>query len=120
MNLPENPAPPPVDTAPPAPASEYEFVRMPDGSIQAVAKADIKNVSEIATATQNITATTPAPKVEVHFYVWLADGSVIRVKEDDLPGSAGAGAPLGHWQRDNNVYQIVAVYPVEDVVKGSN
>ena len=122
-------APPSVDTyvpevygaSQPAPASatqEYEFVRMPDGSVAAIAKSDIKNVSEIATATQNIAATVAAPKVEQHFYVWLADGSVERVKEADLPGASGTNAVFGHWQRGDNVYQIVGVYPVEDIVKG--
>lgn len=110
---------PPVPTNTDAPAApEYEFVRMPDGSIRAVAKSDIQNVSEIQTATQNVTATPQAPKVEAHFYVWLADGSVERVKESDLPGTAGANAQFGHWQREDKVYQIVAVYPVEDIVKG--
>ena len=112
------PVAPPVVAEPPAPATEYEFVRMPDGSIQAVAKADIKDVSEIATATQNIAATAAPVKVDQHFYVWLADGSVVRVKESDLPVAAGTNATLGHWQRDNSVYQIVGVYPVEDIVKG--
>lgn len=113
------PAPvPSADTAPPAPASEYEFVRMPDGSVQAVAKSDIHQIDEIATATQNITATPEAPKVEAHFYVWLADGSVERVKESDLPTTAGTNAVNGHWQREDKVYLIVGVYPVEDIVKG--
>lgn len=96
---------------------DFEFVRLPDGSIRAVPKADIREVPE--TATQDAPATVMVPVEDPHFYVWLANGDVIRVKESDLPGSAGTNAAHGHWQKDGNVYLIVAVYPVEDKVKES-
>ena len=114
------PAPPPVNAPAVTPEDVYTFVEMPDGSVRAVRKSEIQKVSEIETATQNITATPEVPKVEAQFYVWLADGSVVRVKESDLPVPAGTNAVNGHWQRDKNVYLIVGVYPVEDIVKGDN
>lgn len=61
----------------------------------------------------------PAPKPEPEkeeepqSYIWLADGSVERVLDADLPGHAGVGAENGHWEKDGKVFQIVAVYPVE-------
>jgi len=45
-------------------------------------------------------------------YVWLADGSVLRVANADVP--QGGHLTLGHWQRGDKVFQVVAVYPVED------
>jgi hypothetical protein len=45
-------------------------------------------------------------------YVWLADGSVLRVENEDIP-QAGHNH-LGHWQRGDKVYQVVGVYPVEE------
>jgi len=45
-------------------------------------------------------------------YVWLADGSVLRVENEDLP--PGGHQSLGHWQRGDKVYQVVGVYPVEE------
>lgn len=68
----------------------------------------------------------PAPKPvveeepEPQSYIWLADGSVERVLDEDLPGHAGVGAENGHWERDGKVYQIVAVYPVEIELKKEN
>jgi hypothetical protein len=51
---------------------------------------------------------------EAQFYVWLSDGSVKRCNESDLP--QGGYNHLGHWRAGNKVYQVVGVYPVEDVV----
>jgi hypothetical protein len=50
-------------------------------------------------------------------YVHLADGSVLRVNNEDLPGASGTFNPLGHWQRGNKVYEIVGIYDVESVVE---
>jgi len=59
------------------------------------------------------------PKVEedtsdsaTQSYVWLADGSVLRVRNEDLPPAGHL--TLGHWQRGDKVYLVVAIYPVED------
>lgn len=59
------------------------------------------------------------PNAVPQSYVWLADGSVLRVNNEDLPGASGAQDAFGHWQRGNKVYSIVAVHPVEDVVEES-
>jgi len=52
-------------------------------------------------------------------YVWLADGSVVRAFNEDLPAGGGTGTPHGFWQRGNKVYQVVAVYETESVVEGN-
>jgi len=49
-------------------------------------------------------------------YVWLANGQVKKCYDDDLPAH-GTG-DFGHWNEGNNVHLIVAVYPVEETVKG--
>lgn len=57
---------------------------------------------------------TPAqPESDVEVYAWLANGDVVRVKQSDLPGTAGTNALHGHYEKDGKTYQIVAVYPVE-------
>ena len=55
---------------------------------------------------------------EPQSYVWLADGSVVRAYDADLPAGGGTGTPHGFWQRGDKVYQVVGVYPVESVVEG--
>lgn len=45
-------------------------------------------------------------------YVWLADGSVLRVANEDIPQPGHM--TLGHWQRGDKVYEIVGVYPIEE------
>ena len=47
-------------------------------------------------------------------YVWLANGEVLLVNDEDLPGSSGAQNPHGHWQKDGKVYEIVGIYAVEE------
>jgi len=63
----------------------------------------------------------PTPKEEENrepqFYVHLANGQVLRVNESDLPSHAGSNAHNGHWQTGNKVYQVIGIYPVEDIVK---
>jgi hypothetical protein len=103
--------------ATPAEDDLYDFVRMPNGSVRAVLKSDVHD--EPATETQNILPATLAVVPEQQFYVHLANGDVVRVKEKDLPASAGTNATNGHWQRDDKVYLIIGVYPVEDIVKGN-
>jgi hypothetical protein len=51
-------------------------------------------------------------------YVWLANGEVLRVDDEDLPTGGGTGAPHGFWQTGNKVHQVVGVYPVESTLKG--
>jgi hypothetical protein len=54
------------------------------------------------------------------YYVHLANGTVLRVDEEDLPARSGSNAHFGHWQTGNKVYQVIGVYPVEDTVKDAN
>lgn len=124
MNSPfEAAAPPSTATAPTAPFmlpdsvanDEFVFVQMPDGSVRAVLKSDVQVPS---TSTQDSPAPTMVEKVEEHFYVHLANGDVIRVKESDLPVGSGTNAPLGHWQRGKSVFLVTGVYPVESTVEG--
>jgi hypothetical protein len=96
-------------------ADDYEYVRI-GGKVRAIRKASVSDEPE--TATQNIPKSAMAEIVDPHFYVWLADGNVIRVKQSDLPVAAGTNASYGHWQIEDKVFQIVNVYPVEDIVKG--
>jgi hypothetical protein len=94
---------------------DYDYVRI-GGKVRAIPKASVQDEPE--TATQNIPATQMVAVKDPHFYVHLADGNVIRVKESDLPAAAGTNAAFGHWQIDAKVFQIIGVYPLEDIVKG--
>lgn len=96
-------------------ADDYEYVRI-GGVVRAIPKSSVSDEPE--TATQAVPKAAMVEVVDPHFYVWLADGNVIRVKQSDLPATAGTNAANGHWQIDDKVYLIVAVYPVEDIVKG--
>jgi len=98
-------------------ADDFEYVRI-NGVVRAIPKSSVADEPE--TATQNVPKAAMAEVVDPHFYVWLANGEVIRVKQSDLPAPAGTNAAYGHWQIDDKVFQIVNVYPVEDIVKGEN
>lgn len=52
------------------------------------------------------------PDAATQSYIWLADGSVLRVKNEDIPQAGHQH--LGHWQRGDKVYVIVGIYPVEE------
>lgn len=85
----------------------FTFVRMPDGSVRAVRNDAIQNIGAFDSTVGN-------PEIpDEEMYVWLADGSVERVKQSKLPGSAGTNAVNGYYERDNKMHHIVAVYPVE-------
>jgi len=96
-------------------ADDYEYVRI-GGVVRAIPKKSVADEPE--TVTQAIPKSAMTEVVDPHFYVWLADGNVIRVKQSDLPTPAGTNAAYGHWQIENKVFQIVNVVPVEDLVKG--
>jgi hypothetical protein len=57
-------------------------------------------------------AADPDAGLVTQSYVWLANGDVLRVENEDLP--LGGHQTLGHWQRGDKVYQIVGIYPVEE------
>ena len=85
--------------------------------------ASAVNTGRTAAPTEAVKQDRPEPKADVNAtpqsYVWLADGNVLRVNDEDLPGASGAGNPHGHWQKENKVYEIVGIYPVESVVEES-
>jgi len=111
----DSPAIAPADDSDTYNPDDYEYVRI-GGKVRAIPKNVVQDEPE--TATQNIPATQMVAVKDPHFYVHLADGNVIRVKESDLPAAAGTNAAFGHWQIDAKVFQIIGVYPVEDIVKG--
>lgn len=92
---------------------EYEVVRFPDGSLRAVAKASIVQVEAPVTSVSEHVAQVQAQAPDELFYVWLADGTVRKVKESDLPAPAGTNAPHGIWVEAGKTYVIAGVYPVE-------
>lgn len=79
---------------------------------------DVEEVKASKVPSELATQDKPTPPEEIvtdaatQSYVWLADGSVLRVKNEDIP--AGGHLTMGHWQRGDKVYQIVGVYPVEE------
>lgn len=85
----------------------YTFVRMPDGTVQAVSDADIKSFSAYEKPKSFV------PDANPDVYLHLADGSVERVKTSEAPLSAGTTAPNGFYIRDGKAYQVTGVYPVE-------
>jgi len=70
-----------------------------------------KNTGEVSTQDKPV-APDPNEGVVTQSYVWLADGTVLRVENENIP--QGGHQTLGHWQRKDKVYQIVGVYPVEE------
>jgi hypothetical protein len=58
------------------------------------------------------------PNANPQFFVWLANGEILRVDEEDVPTASGSNAPFGHWQRGNDVHHVVGVYPAEVTVEG--
>jgi hypothetical protein len=112
-----SPEPPNLDENKPETVSsdDYDFVRMPDGTVRAVRKSDITDVSELP-----LTSRSEAPRTAVvekpvqHFYVWLANGDIERVAEEDLPTGSGTNAPQGFWQKNGKVLMVVGIHPIED------
>lgn len=52
---------------------------------------------------------------EYTHYVHLANGDVVRVKEENLPGHFGADqtAPYGHYETGGHVHVVTGIYPRE-------
>jgi hypothetical protein len=96
----------------PTPPVDYVYVEMPDGTYKAVPRSEVTP----RTSTQDSPAVVANKEPEAEYYVWLADGSVERVKESDLPSGHGSNNPFGHWQRKDKVLSVVGVYPVETTV----
>jgi len=154
---------PPKDSSPEE--GDYEFVRLPNGTIRAVPRHEIRDTlstvpsededsgyartarpstvrptarpkdstsetyppkewvepstddapARKATAKQRKPEPEPEPD-ETEWYVHLADGTVERVAESDLPAHSGAQDPHGFWETDGKVLQVIGVYPVETTV----
>lgn len=62
---------------------------------------------------QNAAQGVPVDQDDREVYVWLADGSVEKVKARDLPGSAGTNAQNGYYERDGKMFSVVAVHDME-------
>jgi hypothetical protein len=50
-------------------------------------------------------------------YVWLPNGKVLLVNDEDLPVHSGKGAENGFWESEGKVYQIAFVFPRETTIK---
>jgi len=96
------------------PTAEAQMDPVPAKQDTSVAKA--ADVSAEAVKQDKPIATVDENAVP-QYYVHLANGTVLRVNEEDLPVRAGSNAANGHWQTGNKVYQVIGVYPVEDTVK---
>jgi len=96
----------PTPTPPPEPPVEPVVTEMPTNQ---------------PPPTDVVTQDLPTPKeeknTEPQSYVHLADGSVLRCKDSDIPVGGGTGTPHGFWQSKNKVLQVIGVYPVETVVE---
>jgi hypothetical protein len=99
---------------------DFVYVSNGDGTFDRVARSEVEArlASRPATAKQSRQYEPEPIKEPDEFYVHLADGSVERVAEPDLPTVAGSNAPNGHWERDGKVYVVTAIYPAETVVEG--
>lgn len=111
---------------PPAGPSKPEFIEPTDHTPEEPKPVDNSNAAtEVPRDGAAPTTTTkpdrpdrPEDKEEdkPQSYVWLANGTVKRCNNEDLP--ATGGADFGHWNESGKVHTIVAVYPVEETVKG--
>lgn len=86
---------------------DYEYWTFPDGSKWAVPKDAIRNSSD-----PNATVQAP-PAEEPEVYLWLSDCTSVRVKQSQVPLSAGTNAPYGHYVKDGHTFLVVNVWPVE-------
>jgi len=113
-------APPVADvteTPSESPTVAYTYVRLPSGEVRAIRNDEIRDAA--ITEKSDAPASVAIAEKEAEFYVHLANGDHVRVKESDLPPGAGTNAPLGFWQRGNSVFHVVGVYPVEiETVEG--
>jgi membrane protein involved in colicin uptake len=100
-------------------AAEDKARKEAETKLAADAKAKEDNATEVKAAkgndtlaTQDKPAVVDTAAVVDESYVWLANGDVLRVKNEDIP--QGGHLTNGHWQRGDKVYQVVGVYPVEE------
>jgi hypothetical protein len=77
-----------------------------------------RDTAPTGTSKQDLPEVKEDPNATPQSYVHLADGTVLRVDDEDIPdGGGNLGAPHGFWQRGNKVYQVIGVFPAESVVE---
>lgn len=110
----EDPAPEPkatvTEATPTFDTTDWVFVRMPDGSVAPIHKSQIQDAGAFANS-----GPKPAvmPEKEAEFYLHLANGDVVRVKESERPATSGTNAPFGHYSKDDKTYLVIGCYEVE-------
>lgn len=85
---------------------------------QPVPDAPDQTFTKGVTEKQDKPPVAPDAEDKPEYYVHLADGSVRRVAEEDLPTTAGTNAAFGHWVKDGKVYTVIGIYPAEIEQKG--
>lgn len=109
----------PVDPATPADSdSEYQqWLRDREA-----AKPKPKESTAVSTGRESVPTEPVKSEVRVQeveddtvpqSYVWLPNGEVLLVNDEDLPGAAGVQNAYGHWEKDGKVYDIAFVFPKE-------
>ena len=90
-----------------------------DGAVsappQAAADPDYAKYLEWKKQQEALAAAQAKANAPAEYYVWLADGDVVKVKADDFPVSLTVDH-LGHYEKNGHSYRVVAVYPVEEKV----
>lgn len=80
-----------------------------------------EKVSKGAPPTEPTKSFVPEPKEQKdtrpQSYVHLANGTVMRCYDEDLPTASGTNAPQGFWRDGNKLFQVIGVYPVETEVE---
>jgi len=113
------------DEKPPTPAevaAQKEEARLAEEARQAETdrQSNAQNVStgrKVApreTSKSEVKTRTADEDETPQSYVHLANGEVLLVNDEDLPGSAGSANPHGHWVKDGSVFQVIGVYPKEE------
>lgn len=84
-------------------------------SEEPTAKSQTARKAPTTVSRQEIPEVKEDPNAKPHCYVWLANGEVLKVDEEDNGGRPLVG---GHWQMNGHAHEIVAVYSVEEKTEG--
>lgn len=76
-----------------------------------------ENVAPTEVSKQDLPEQKEQQEVKPQSYVHLADGTVLRVNDEDLPVASGTNNTNGYWQKGNKVFHVIGVYPVEITVE---
>lgn len=98
-------------------APEDGSVKAPEKPVETPATADPDYAKYLEWKKQQeaLAAAQAKANAPAEYYVWLADGDVVKVKADDFPVSLTVDH-LGHYEKNGHSYRVVAVYPVEEKV----